>query len=191
VARASGAEPKGLLGALQQPVPRRLDQANGLAQAPSDPHSDSVRAAQTVEQPILANYLSVRPLNPARRLVRRGVGSDEREPLAARVEPVPPQAAPDTVVRDDDPAATLATQLGGDRSRAGARPLDFAAMMSGRLGLDRWSLGMCELLVDPVVGLGRTQAAHLTDLVREELPCFQENAPFAVREFRFRALRGQ
>src|SRR5439155_25757396 len=39
---------------VQQPIPTRLDRQNGLAQAPSDPHSDRARATQTVEQPIRA-----------------------------------------------------------------------------------------------------------------------------------------
>src|SRR6266498_3971421 len=54
----------------------------------------------------------------ARRLVGRPVAGDQREPLAARIKPVPAQAAPDAVRRDDDPAPTRAAELGGDPLRA-------------------------------------------------------------------------
>ena len=50
----------------------------------------------------------------ARRLVGRSVAGHQGEALLARVEPVPAQAAPDAVVRDDEPAPLLAAQLGSD-----------------------------------------------------------------------------
>jgi len=42
-----------------------------------------------------------------RRLIGGGVAGDKREPLLPRVEAVAAQAAPDAVVRDDDPAPAL------------------------------------------------------------------------------------
>ena len=59
-------------------------------------------------------------LRLAWRLVRRCVAGNERQPLGARVEPVPTQAAPDAIVGDDDPAPALAAKLTGDPARTEA-----------------------------------------------------------------------
>jgi hypothetical protein len=56
-------------------------------------------------------------LGLARRLVGSAVAGDQRQPLGARVEPVPAQAAPNAVRGDDDPAPLRAAQLGSDPSR--------------------------------------------------------------------------
>jgi hypothetical protein len=53
----------------------------------------------------------------ARRLVGRAVAGDERQPSRPRREPVPAQAAPDAVVRDEQAAPTRARELGGDPAR--------------------------------------------------------------------------
>jgi hypothetical protein len=62
-------------GNTQQPIPVRLDQANGLVQHPSIPHSYRARAAKTVQQPILA-AASLRPPTPlAQRVVGIGLAA--------------------------------------------------------------------------------------------------------------------
>src|SRR5438477_2887431 len=53
-----------------------------------------------------------------RRLVGRAVAGDEREPLAARRQSVPAEAAPDPIVRDAESAPTRARELGSDPLRS-------------------------------------------------------------------------
>jgi len=81
-------------------------------------------AEEAVEADQLARPLRLHVLldrRRTRRLVRRRVAGDEREPLRARVEPVPAQAAPDAVAGDDEPAPTGARELGRDPPRAEPR----------------------------------------------------------------------
>ena len=56
-------------------------------------------------------------LRLARRLVRRPVARNERDPLQPRVQPVTTQAASDAVVRDDDSAPALPPKLARDPLR--------------------------------------------------------------------------
>ena len=53
----------------------------------------------------------------ARGLVGRGVTCDQREPLRARVQPVPAQAAPNAVGRNDEATPAWARELGRDPAR--------------------------------------------------------------------------
>src|SRR5262245_21828651 len=75
---------------------------------------------EAVDPDQLAGSLSpdVAPwLRLARRPVGRRVAGDQRQPPRARVEPVPTQAAPDTVMADDDPAPAPLAQLARDPAR--------------------------------------------------------------------------
>src|SRR5207244_11690837 len=55
-----------------------------------------------------------------RRLVGGAVASDKREPLRARVEPMPTQAAPDAVRGNDQAAPAWAGKLSSDPTRSQA-----------------------------------------------------------------------
>jgi hypothetical protein len=60
-------------------------------------------------------------LRLARRLVGGAVASDKREPLRARVEPMPTQAAPDTVGGNDQARQAAATPIRPARSNSCSR----------------------------------------------------------------------
>src|SRR6266849_6293036 len=57
--------------------------------------------------------------------------------------------------------------------------------------LPDWSASSRELLVDPGVRFRRLDAARQGNLIREKLTCFPEELPFARRELRLGAFRGQ
>src|SRR5207247_937887 len=87
---------------------------NGTVGALQPPDVEAVEADQLARPLDLDVRLRSRL---ARRLVGRPVAGNEREPLGARVQPVPAQAAPGAVRGDDDPAPLLTAELGGDPPR--------------------------------------------------------------------------